>query len=94
VADTVIRREMKVLKTITPNGVRKSTRSTEGKGEKPDPKHPFRVWLGKQPDEYQKKINGTDSPLVVSKALDKFKADQKAKAEKPKPPPKQKSRGP
>jgi len=52
-----------------------------------DPKHPFRSWLATQPEEYQQKVNGTDSPRVIERAIDRFKAyeaEQKAKeAKKP-----------
>jgi hypothetical protein len=90
VADAVIRREMVVLTDEHPEWRKEVNAIDPDKGEKPDPKHPFRVWLSAQPESYRKKVNDTDSPLVVSKALDKFKADQKAKADKPKPPPKDK----
>lgn len=51
---------------------------------KHDPNNEFRQWLGKQPVEYQTKINATNSAVVVSRAIDKFLAS-KAKPALPKP---------
>lgn len=39
-----------------------------------DPNHPFRQWLAKQPVEYQKQLNSTNSYAVISRAIDKFHA--------------------
>lgn len=43
---------------------------------KHDPNNEFRQWLGKQPVEYQTKINATNSAAVVSRAIDKFLASK------------------
>ena len=37
---------------------------------------PFRVWLSKQGEAYETKINRTRSPRLVIEALDKFEADR------------------
>lgn len=54
-----------------------------------DPTHPFRSWLATQPEDYQQKVNGTNNPRVIERAIDRFKefeAAEKAKAKKPEPP--------
>lgn len=45
---------------------------------------PFRVWLAKQPQDYQDKINKTRNPTVTSNAITKFLASQR-EAAKPAP---------
>jgi len=47
---------------------------------KPDSKNPYRTWLAAQPAEYQKLVNDTFDSSVISEALTKFKAAEKAKA--------------
>lgn len=54
-----------------------------------DPKHPFRAWLATQPEEYQQKVNGTNNPRVIERAIDRFKAHEAEQAKtvkKPEPP--------
>lgn len=54
-----------------------------------DPKHPFRSWLATQPEDYQQKVNATNNPRVIERAIDRFKADEAEKAKtakKPEPP--------
>lgn len=48
---------------------------SEGKA---NPAHPFRIWLAKQPADYQFKVNSTNSATIISRAIDKFKASQAA----------------
>lgn len=55
------------------------------KDGKLDPESPFRKWLATQPDEYQEKINSTNNPLLVLRAIDKFQAAPKAEPPKPAP---------
>lgn len=71
------------------------------KDHKPiDPKNPFRVWLGKKSAEYQDKINSTNNPYVISRAIRLFhKEAAKSGTAKPstdtkpaKPSPKQEAR--
>ena len=50
----------------------------------PESATPFRTWLATQEAGYAKTVNETDNPIVVAKALDKFKAFEK---EKPAPKP-------
>lgn len=57
------------------------------KGEKPDPKNPFRLWLKTQPDAYQDKINNTNSAAIISRAIGKFEAARKAAPARPQPKP-------
>lgn len=52
-----------------------------------DPNNEFRVWLGKQSDVYQARVNDAQSASVISKAIDKFKADKAAAVKTPTPPP-------
>jgi hypothetical protein len=86
VADTVTRREMEVLEDEHPKW-RDIVGVVDSEG-KFDEKNPFRVWLGKQSADYRDKINKTNSPLVVSKAIDKFQAALAAeKAQRKDPPP-------
>jgi len=47
---------------------------------KPDSKNAYRTWLATQPAEYQKLVNSTFDSSVISEALTKFKAAEKAKA--------------
>lgn len=46
----------------------------------PESKNAYRTWLATQPAEYQKTINETFDSSVLSAALTKFKAAEKAKA--------------
>jgi len=55
-----------------------------------DTSTPYRVWLAKQPAEYQTRINETHNPIVVSRSIDKFLADQAKVPAAPPPPPKKK----
>lgn len=48
---------------------------SEGKS---NPTHPFRVWLATQPADYQFKVNSTNSAVIISRAIDRFKASQAA----------------
>jgi hypothetical protein len=50
------------------------------KGAQPDAAHPFRAWLAKQPEDYQARINNTINPMVISTAITKFQASQRAPA--------------
>jgi hypothetical protein len=49
-------------------------------GEQPDPEHPFRKWLGTKPPEYQARVSGTQSALVLSRAINLFQRETKAPA--------------
>lgn len=89
VEDSVTRREMTALVEEHPNW-RKDVGLTDAKGTV-DAKHPFRVWLDKQPVEYKAKVNETNSPLVVSRALDKFRSFAAAEKLKNTPPPNKKA---
>lgn len=54
-----------------------------------DPKQPFRSWLATQPEDYQHKVNETNNPRVIERAIDRFKAAQAEQArqtKKPEPP--------
>lgn len=42
-------------------------------GRPTDAGNAFRTWLGKQPEDYRKKINETNSSRVVERAIDRFK---------------------
>lgn len=46
-------------------------------GEKPPEGNPFRQWLAAQSAEYQKEINGTNSPAVVQGAIERFLGQEK-----------------
>lgn len=48
------------------------------KGEQPDETNTFRTWLKTQTEDYQAKVNGTRNPYVISRAIDRFNAAQRA----------------
>jgi len=41
-----------------------------------DPNNPFRAWLSKQPEDYQRTINGSNNAPVIIAAINKFQTDQ------------------
>jgi hypothetical protein len=43
--------------------------------QQPDPDNPFRKWLATKDAAYQSKINGTDRPREIEKAIVLFRAD-------------------
>ena len=47
------------------------------KGGKPDPNNPFRKWLATKPQEYQDRINTTNSAGVITRAIRTFKSEIK-----------------
>lgn len=51
-------------------------RDIVGKPDEAD--KPFRKWMATQPQEYQDKINNTQSAAITSRAIDKFRAAEKA----------------
>jgi hypothetical protein len=53
---------------------------------KHDPNNAFRQWLAKQDVTYQRKINATNSAVIVSRAIDRFLAATKAPARPPQTP--------
>lgn len=55
-----------------------------GADEKPDPEHPFRAWLATKDAAYQKRVNETLSAAVISREIDRFRAETKTASE-PKP---------
>ena len=57
-----------------------------------NPANPFRVWLGKQSAEYQHRLNSTNSNVIITRAIDKFKADTAKTAVPPKVSPKDAAR--
>jgi hypothetical protein len=48
---------------------------------KADPKHPYRAWLAKQPEQYQAKINNSNNPTVISRSIDKCLASCRGREE-------------
>jgi len=48
-------------------------RTIVGASDKPDPNHPFRKWLSAQSQEYQDKINASNSARTISRAIELFK---------------------
>lgn len=59
------------------------------KGEKPDPNHPFRKWLATKPQDYQDRINNTNSAGVITRAIRIFKSETKPAQAAPAKPNKQ-----
>jgi hypothetical protein len=57
------------------------------KGETPDAANPFRKWLATKPQEYQDRINGTNSSGVITRAIRTFKSETKAAPPAPAPKP-------
>ena len=53
------------------------------KGEQPDPNNPFRKWLATKPQEYQDRVNGTNSAGVITRAIRTFRSEAKAAAAPP-----------
>jgi hypothetical protein len=43
--------------------------------QQPDPNNPFRKWLATKDALYQAKINGTNSPREIEKAIALFRAE-------------------
>lgn len=85
VEDSVSRREMALLTEDHPDW--RTVVGAVEKGQQPDPNNGFRKWLKTQPADYQQKINETQSPLTVSRAIDKYKAFEAAqKTKQPSPP--------
>lgn len=54
------------------------------KGEKPDPNNLFRKWLATKPQEYQDRINSTNSAGVITRAIRMFKSETKTAPPAPK----------
>ena len=75
-----IKRETEALTKVYPYW-RDIVGRVDAKG-KFDPKNEFRVWLGKQPEAYQRTINDSNNASVIIAAIDKFRSD-KAKAAAP-----------
>ncbi|HET7083628.1 MAG TPA: hypothetical protein VFI23_02585 [Rhizomicrobium sp.] len=73
-------RETDALTNIYPNW-REIVGAVDSR-EKADPANPFRKWLSKQPEAYQKLINETHSASVLIAAIGKFQAN-KAKSAAP-----------
>lgn len=82
VENAMLRREMNVLEAEYPDW--RNIVGAVGEDGKFDADNPFRVWLGKQPAAYQKRINDTDSPLEVTRAIERFKADAAKTPSQPK----------
>lgn len=71
VSDELTRREMEAL-----DEAHEDWRTVIGLPDKDGntPETDFRKWLATQPAEYQTKVNSTFSSVVITKAIDKFKA--------------------
>lgn len=54
-------------------------------GEAPDPNNAFRKWLATKPQEYQDRINSTNSAGVITRAIRMFKSETKTPATPAKP---------
>lgn len=77
------RREIKALEKAHPKW-REIVGAIDSEG-KFDPNNPFRVWLAKQPADYQHAVNNADEASDVRDAIDKFHADTKGQAKQPTP---------
>lgn len=86
VAEGIKQREMETLEDNYPDW--KTIVGAVDSADKADPNNAFRKWLGTQPADYQKKINGTHSASVLARAIDKFSEATKAPPPKNDPPPK------
>jgi hypothetical protein len=53
--------------------------------QQPDTKNPYRKWLATQPEDYQARINGTNSAAVIAASIRKFQAAAKVAAPPKKP---------
>lgn len=78
-SEAIIEHEMAVLAAEYPNW-REIVGAPEKTGvENVDKNNPFRVWLAAQTAEYQAKINGANSSIIIMKAIDKFNEHKAAK---------------
>ncbi len=84
--ETFQKAEAQSLSDAHPNW-REIVGSVDSEG-KYDPANPYRAWLAKQDQAYQNLINSTDSSVVISKSIDKFKAASKAAPKSNTPAPK------
>lgn len=50
-----------------------------------DPNNEFRIWLKKQPEDYQTRVNSTQRASVIVSAIDKFLVDKAKPVMPPKP---------
>ncbi len=83
VEESVTTRELEILEEEHPDWRTVVGAVSDGKF---DPNHPFRKWLAAQPQRYQERINSTKSPLVVSKAIDRYRAFEATQKKAPTPP--------
>lgn len=44
-------------------------------GQSPNPEHPFRKWLASKDEAYQHRINATESPGVIARAIERFQSE-------------------
>lgn len=52
-------------------------RKIVGASKTPDPNHPFRKWLATREQDYQDKVNNTDSSRIIARAIELFHASTK-----------------
>jgi chemotaxis protein histidine kinase CheA len=86
VSETIRKARLEDLEETYPDWMNIVAAVSDGKF---DPKHPFRAWLATQPAEYQQKVNDTNNPRVIERAIDRFKAHEAEQAKtvkKPEPP--------
>jgi hypothetical protein len=73
--EAIMEHEMNVLTTEYPNWREIVGAPEQGGVENVNLQHPFRVWLGAQPVEYQAKINNANSSVIIMRAIEKFNDD-------------------
>lgn len=77
-AEYTSKREIEALEDAHPDW--ETIVGAVGKGEQPDPNHPFRKWLATKDVGYQTRINQTESAAVIGRAIQRFQTETKAAA--------------
>jgi len=74
--------ELEVLEDAFPDW-RQRVGATSAPGEAPDPNHPFRKWLATKPEEYQVRLNNSESAAVITRAIRTFERETKGATAQP-----------
>lgn len=72
------KREIEILEDAYPEW--QTIVGAVSKDQQPDLDHPFRKWLGTKSDAYQKRVNGTESAAVITRAIRTYQNETKAPA--------------
>jgi hypothetical protein len=78
-ASYTARREIEALEDAIPTW-REIVGAVDVSRETPDPNNAFRKWLASKPDDYQARINGSESAAVIGRAIRTFQRETAAPA--------------